>query len=452
MADDNRDEELPQRVKGAGRRGPARSTPSSALSEELRQRMQAAVEAERAQARERGGQPDQETSPPRPPAAPADDDVTGPAVNGGTRAVNGHGKPAAAAGVQVRTRRPPAPEPAVGEKVTGRLGHAVSSQTGKAQTGRTQTAGASPAVPRGRAAPPAPGAETKPRRRGRRIWLVLLAAVLVTGSLAIVSVRYLSRPPASTAAQLRHQAAVRDRAAAWVARQVSRNVTVSCDQAMCRALTARGFPAHDLLVLGPTSLDPEHSDVVVETPVVRDLFGSSLASASAPAVLASFGSGAAAVTVRVVARHGAASYQAALRADQVDRKTAGAVLLDDNKIVVSDVARQQLASGRVDSRLILAIASLVTVRPVDVVRFGNIGPGADSSIPLRYADLAENDQAAQMDRAAYVQATRASLAKLTGPFRPASTMTVTPAGGRPVLRVEFTAPSPVGLLGPQTSP
>jgi hypothetical protein len=169
-------------------------------------------------------------------------------------------------------------------------------------------------------------------------------------------------------------------------------------------------------------------------------------------VLASFGSGAAAVTVRVVARHGAASYQAALRADQADRKTAGAALLADTKIVVSDVARRQLASGRVDSRLVLAIASLVTARPVDVVQFGSIGPGADSRIPLRYADLAENDQAAQMDRAAYVQATRASLAKLTSPFRPASTMTVTLAGGRLVLRVEFTAPSPLGLLGPQTSP
>jgi hypothetical protein len=449
MADENRDEELPQRVKGAVRRGPARSGPSSALSEELRQRMQAAVEAERAQARERGGQPDQAAVRPQPPPSPtpADDDVTVPAVNGGTRAVNGHGKPAAAAGVQVRSRRPPAPEPAADEKVTGRLGHAVSSQTGRAQP-----AGTSPAVPRGQAAPPGRGAKAKPRRRGRRIWLALLAAVLVTGSLAIVSVRYFTRPPASTAAQLREQAAVRDRAAAWVAQQVSRNVTVSCDQAMCRVLSARGFPAHDLLVLGPTSADPEDSDVVVETSVVHDLFGSSLASASAPAVLASFGSGAAAVTVRVVARHGAASYQAAVRADQADRKTAGAALLNDNKIVVSDVARQQLASGRVDSRLVLAIASLVTARPVDVVQFGNIGPGADSSIPLRYADLAENDQAAHMDRAAYVQATRASLAKLTGPFRPASTMTVTLPGGRPALRVEFTAPSPLGLLGPQTSP
>jgi hypothetical protein len=227
---------------------------------------------------------------------------------------------------------------------------------------------------------------------------------------------------------------------------------VSCDQAMCRALSARGFPARDLLVLGPTSPEPEHSDVVVETAVVQGLFGSSLAAAWAPDVLASFGSGAAAITVRVVARHGAASYQAALRADQADRKTAGAALLGDHRITMSAVARRQLAAGQVDARLILAIASLAAARPVDIVQFGDPGPGADPSIPLRYADLAEDDQAAHMNGAVYVQAMRAALDKLTGLYRPAGTVTMAQAGEPVVLRVEFTAPSPLGLLGPQASP
>jgi hypothetical protein len=263
----------------------------------------------------------------------------------------------------------------------------------------------------------------------------------VTVALAVVAVPHLTHHPASSAAQLRQQAAARDQAAAWVARQVSRNVTVSCDQAMCRALSSRGFPAHDLLVLGPTSPEPDHSDVVVETAVVQGLFGSSLATAWAPDVLASFGSGAAAITVRVVARHGAASYQAALRADQADRKTAGAALVGDRRITMLD-------AGQVDMRLILAIASLAAARPVDIVRFGNPGPGADPSIPLRYADLAEDDQTAHMNGAGYVQAMRAALDKLTGQYRPASTVTVAQA----VLRVEFTAPSPLGLISPQASP
>jgi hypothetical protein len=35
-----------------------------------------------------------------------------------------------------------------------------------------------------------------------------------------------------------------------------------------------------------------------------------------------------------------------------------------------------------------------------------------------------------------------------GPFRPAWVQTVHLAGGLAVLRIEFTAPSPLGLLGP----
>ena len=48
MADEERGKELPQRVRGATRSAPATSVTSpSALSDELRQRMQAAVDAER---------------------------------------------------------------------------------------------------------------------------------------------------------------------------------------------------------------------------------------------------------------------------------------------------------------------------------------------------------------------------------------------------------------------
>ena len=63
------------------------------------------------------------------------------------------------------------------------------------------------------------------------------------------------------------------------------------------------------------SLDPRSSAVVVETAAVRALFGTSLDRAWAPAVLASFGSGSAGITVRVVASHGAVAYQTALAGD-----------------------------------------------------------------------------------------------------------------------------------------
>jgi hypothetical protein len=123
---------------------------------------------------------------------------------------------------------------------------------------------------------------------------------------------------------------------------------VSCDVVMCAALKAHGFPAGKLVMLGSASPDPVPSDVVVQTAAVRALFGSSLATGWAPAVLASFGSGPGAITVRVVAPHGAAAYQASLHADLAGRKRSGTALLYHSRITVSATTRSQLASGQVD--------------------------------------------------------------------------------------------------------
>ena len=122
-----------------------------------------------------------------------------------------------------------------------------------------------------------------------------------------------------------------------------------------------------------------------------------------------------------------------------------------NVITLSPTARKQLIAGQVDSRLALAIAALASNEPVDIVQFGNVGPGADADIPLRYADLAQNDQAAHLAGSAYVQSMRADLGAGPVAYRPASTATVVLPGGQPVLRIEFTAPSPLGVFSPQGS-
>jgi hypothetical protein len=192
------------------------------------------------------------------------------------------------------------------------------------------------------------------------------------------------------------------------------------------------------------------SVLVVETAAVRGLFGRHLAIAWAPAVLASFGSGTGAITVRVVAPHGAAAYRAALNADLAARKTSGAALLKYPQITVSATARSQLVAGRVDSRLLLALALLAGSQPIDIVRFGNLGPGASPGVPLRFADLAENLPAAHMNEAAYA---RAAWAILDGPdarIRPARAVSG-PVQGQAVLRVEFAAPSPLGEPGSGSS-
>jgi hypothetical protein len=282
---------------------------------------------------------------------------------------------------------------------------------------------------------------------------MVAVVIIVAGLLGSGLARYLAKtppaPPAPPAPTLHDQEAA---AAAWIAQQVSHSKVVSCDPAMCSALTAAGFPGHNLLVIGPTAPYPApyplKSAVVVVTPTVQGFYGNSLTSSWAPAVLAAFGSGHTRITVRVIAPKGAVAYRSALNTDLANRKSIGASLLGVKFIALSVTARKQLAAGQVDSRLMLAIASLATTESVDILEFGNIGPGGDADMPLRYADLAMNDPAAQLASSAYVQSIRTSLG--TGPAadRPAHTATVVLPGGQTVLRIEFTAPTP---LGPQPS-
>ena len=195
----------------------------------------------------------------------------------------------------------------------------------------------------------------------------------------------------------------RGQAATWVAQQVSHSDIVSCDPVMCTALAAAGFPAANLRALGPTSPYPVTSAVVVVTPVVNEIFGSSLSVDWAPMVLATFGSGTAQVAVRVIGPHGAAAYRAAVSADLVAREIAAAALLEVPGSMPRLPPGRNLLVGQVDSRLLLAIAYVAGDQPIDMVDFGNIAPGQDPGVPLRYADLAENDQAAGQVSAAYVR-------------------------------------------------
>jgi hypothetical protein len=278
---------------------------------------------------------------------------------------------------------------------------------------------------------------------GAGLAALIVIPALVIGSLTVVAVRHFTgtRAPSSTAAG--PEAAARGQAAAWVAQQVRRGVPVSCDQVMCAALEARGLPARDLLVLGPISSDPRSSAVVVETGAVRALFGTSLDRAWAPAVLASFGSGPAGITVRVVASHGAVAYQTALAGDMAAARAAGARLLADRRITVQASARSQLTGGLVDLRLLSALTALSRHLPVSVVGFGNAGPGVSAGVPLRYADLSTTSPAGGLTQAGYARSVRSVLGGLDTSFRPARTVTVARPGGQAVLRVEFTAPSPL---------
>jgi hypothetical protein len=286
-------------------------------------------------------------------------------------------------------------------------------------------------------------ADTGPWWPGARVTACVLLAGLVIGALGAAAVRHYTRPPPG-AAEASRRAAVRDEAASWIAQQVSRDDPVSCDPAMCTVLRAHGFRARDLHVLGPTATFPASSAVVVETQVVRRLFGSSLDAAWAPAVLASFGSGAGGITVRVIAPNGAAAYQVLLRAGLAARKSAGAALLHNPRIAVPVPAAGQLTAGLVDSRLLHALTALARHQPIRIVSFGSDGPGETAGLPLRYADLAGNDPAARLTSAGYARAVRAYLNTARASFGLTPVTTVASPHGPSVLRVQVTAPSPPG--------
>jgi hypothetical protein len=289
-------------------------------------------------------------------------------------------------------------------------------------------------------------AKNGPRKTGTgRAYRVagLLAAVLIAmGAGAFLFVHYSHRPVASAAISSADlPLTTRNNAAAWVAGQVAAGDVVACDPVMCHALETRGMAAARLQMLWPGSENLAGAVVVVATPAVQSHLGARLDTVDAPGILARFGAGNRQIVIRVMAPHGAAAYRSALAADLSDRKSSGQALVSTSSIHWSAVEKRQLAAGQVDARLMVAIVDLAANHPVQVVAFGDGSPGAPSA-PLRSAELAYSGSAAK-------KALLDALATVAGgPVYRASHITpVRLRTGQTVLQVEFSAPSPLGLLG-----
>jgi hypothetical protein len=311
---------------------------------------------------------------------------------------------------------------------------------------------AGPADPAAQPAPPP--AERTPsatrvrldRQRLRRLGLASAAAVTAVfvaveasngfSTSHLTSAERSDQP--ATPAPLTQADAVRGQAAAWVASQVSTAAIVACDPVMCSELVRHGFPAANLLVLGPGATDPLGSAVVVVTPAVRALFGSRLATVYAPQTLASFGTGQARIDVRAVAPDGTAAYRTALAADLRARQVAALQLLAGPRITATAAARTELTAGHVDARLLITLAALAATQPVHIVAFADAGPGAGPGTPLRTAELAA-PLATARDMLAFVRAQRP-------PYLPVRSGLSRGPAGQTLLSVQFAAPSPLGLL------
>jgi hypothetical protein len=204
---------------------------------------------------------------------------------------------------------------------------------------------------------------------------------------------------------------------------------------MCAALRAHGVAASRLVPVTPVAAD---ADVVVASP--------SAAGQNAPVLLASFGSGANLVEVRTAPPGGSAAYQRAAAADLAARRSAGAQLRHSQRIGVAGPAAAQLQAGQVDSRLLIMLAMLASQHPWRVVAFGGASPGvAVAQAPFRQVTITGPDAG---DLAASLALVRAQNA----PYQPAQAAIVRLPGGQGVpagqlaLRIDFAAPSPLGLL------
>jgi tetratricopeptide (TPR) repeat protein len=380
---------------------------------------------------------------PRPPAAPAPPPaataVPAPRPPGATPAT-----PPPPAATAVPAPRPPGATPAT-PPPAARAAAAIPAVA----VPRPRPPGSAVPVPAPSAQEPAPQvagpalSARSVRRRvagpiGLAVAMLALSVAELTGAFGPAG-RASHTPARATVAVT--GAAARGQAAAWVTTQISRSAIVACDPAMCSALRTRGFPAGDLLMLGPRRADPLDSDVIVATAALRHRFGPRLADAYAPLVLAAFGSGRAAIEVRAVAPDGAAAFRDALAADLAARRLAGTQLLSNPGINAPAAAGRELADGAVDSRLLITLAALAGLRwdaqpPVRIISFGGAASGASAQVPLRSMVITGPAPASVI---AFLRAQQP-------PYLAASIARVTLPGGRAAVRVGFSSPSPLGLI------
>lgn len=281
-------------------------------------------------------------------------------------------------------------------------------------------------------------------RRGRTVTVAAAVAAVTVASLAAGGVFAGTAAPAraraastpSAAKALPHRIVpprnpVQTQAAAWIAGQLSSDATIACDPAMCAALQAQGVTAGRLTPLTPRSPDPHGATVVVTSAPAA----AQATEAYAPAVIAGFGSGAAQIEVRAAEPGGAAAYATALRSDLVARTSAGSQLLRNNHIRFTAQDAAELRAGAVDARVLATLAALSSQYSFTVTAFGDASPG----VAAVYREVTITG--AGQNLAAALTLVQAQVP----PYLPAQAG-IAQAAGPAALSIEYSAPSPLGLL------
>jgi hypothetical protein len=288
------------------------------------------------------------------------------------------------------------------------------------------------------------------RRAGRRRLVLLLSALVAMALGAGVTLAFTQRDTGHTVTQsggatqsvnaMQVAAADRQKAASWIAREVAANIVVACDSEMCNELQKSGFAAARLMELQPSAPDPLGAQLVVATPVIRNQFGTRLATVYAPLVIASFGSGPERVDVRYIAPDGSAAFQSQLATDLKARIAAGQQLVTNKHVQAAPAARKALLAGQVDPRLLVTLSTLAALMPLQLVAFDDPSPGASSEVPLRGAELGAAASAGLPAMVKFLSAQQ-------NQYAPAVARITKTASGQSVVTVRYDAPGPMGLGG-----
>jgi hypothetical protein len=298
------------------------------------------------------------------------------------------------------------------------------------------------------------------RARARLGALLTVVVVVVAGSVA-AAVALTARSPAAGSGK--KEAAVRPRltpaqasaqaaaaaaalangkaAATWIAVQVGHGRVIGCDPVTCAAILAAGYPAGGQVVLQQGVSLPGPGSLIVASAAVRAQYGPQLDSL-APAVIAAFGTGASAVQVRLAVAGGPVAYSQAARNALAARRHAGQKLLRMRHVHARIAPRNELRSGVVDPRLTLVLRRLAAHYPVALLRFGDAGPLAGRTVPVRMAMIAVPTTRRGKRTVTELGAMEKLLRKLPAGDR-AELMPVHAAHGKLLLELTFPAPSPL---------
>ena len=290
-------------------------------------------------------------------------------------------------------------------------------------------------------------------RRGRRIALGLAAALALTaaglGFVLLTRDSARSMPangesPSPSADAVAAADTTRSIAAAWIVENVAEGSIVACDPAACADLESSGYLATALVPLTIDNADVRRAELVLVTSAVRARLGATLDQLVAPTPLAIFGTADTSVEVREISLDGPDGYQQRWAADRADRLSAGRALAMARRLHLGAQARTQLVRGNVDSRILTTLPPLLAAHGIWISRFAASGPEGSPAI-LRIVEIDHIDGRKIQDGAGRTAFVVGYFRSQLPPFMP-STVEVSSGAQGLVLRVTYSAPSPLGVL------